>query len=139
MLLVIILAAILISCTPKQTLTPVIFQPTFSLSPAKTSSAENATPTDEFSRKNDFGDGYIAHILINDVNSANPEAIIKILVTQWLEHYKTGSTAERAMIRDFQLGEITLLERTKNDPSIVASVWFSIINAGISPQLAALK
>jgi hypothetical protein len=120
MLLVVILSVILISCTPKQTLTP-----------TKISSIENVTPTDEFSRKNAFGDGYIAHILINDVNSENPEAIIKILVTQWLEHYKTGSTAEQAMIKDFQLSEITLLEKIKGDPSIVASVGFSIIPAQI--------
>ncbi len=110
-----ILAAILISCAPRPTLTP----------------ATNTVPIVEFSRKNDFGDGYIAHVLINDVRSEAPETIIKILVTQWLEHYKAGSTADRATIKDFQLGEITLLERMKNDPSIVASAWFSIMPSQI--------
>ena len=114
--LVIILVAILSSCTPKQ------FPDA-----TKTPPTASAVPTEEFTRKNDFGDGYVAHIPIDDVTSETPEAIVKILVTQWLEHYKTGSTAERAMIKDFQLGEVTLLERKEPDPSVVASVWFSIV------------
>jgi hypothetical protein len=107
--LVFFLAAILISCAPVQI-------------PAS---------TEKFTRNNDFGDGYVAHIPIDDVASETPEAIVKILVTQWLEHYKTESTAKLAMIKDFQLGEVTLLERTEHDPSIVASVSFSIVPAQI--------
>jgi len=108
---VIILIAILVSCTPGQT----------------TPTTEGAVPANNFSRKNDFGDGYISHVLIHEVDSETPEMITKILVTQWLDHYKTGSTPKMAAIMDFQLGEIKLLKRMKNDPSIVASVWFSII------------
>jgi len=114
--LVLILAAILVSCAPRQASVPAI---------------ESAVPTVEFSRKNDFGDGYIAHIVISDVSSETPEMMVNFLVTQWLEHYKTGNTADRAEIKDFQIGEITLLERMKNDPSIVASVGFSIIPSQI--------
>jgi len=114
--LVLILAAILVSCAPRQASVPAI---------------ESPVPTVEFLRKNDFGDGYIAHVPITDVSSETPEMIVKLLVTQWLEHYKTGSTADRAEIEDFQIGEITLLERMKSDPSIVASVGFSIIPSQI--------
>ena len=123
-LLPILFALILISCSSGQTLTP------------ENSSIGNVAPTDEFSGKNAFGDGYISHVLINDVNSESPEKIVEVLVTQWLEHYKTGSTAEREMIKDFQLDEITLLERIKSDPSIVASVGFSIIPAQIPTDWA---
>jgi hypothetical protein len=117
---VMILAVILISCAPRQ-IPASIGIPT----------AGNAVATDEFTRKNNFGDGYVAHVLIHDVNSETKETILKVLVTQWLEHYKTGSTAEGARIKDFQLGEISLLERIKGDPSIVGSVWFSIVPAQI--------
>ena len=114
--LVLILAAVLVSCVPRQALVPAI---------------ESTVPTVEFSRKNDFGDGYVAHVLISDVSSETPEMMVRILVTQWLEHYKIGGTADQAEIEDFQLGEITLLERMKSDPSIVASVGFSIIPSQI--------
>lgn len=91
-------------------------------------STTNPVPTDEFkNRKNSFGDGYIAHVLAKDVENKRQEEIVNLLVTQWLEHYKTGSTDERAKIKDFQLDEIILLERTESDPDIVASVLFSII------------
>src|SRR5215208_6867613 len=115
-LFVIILTTIVISCVPLQTASPIV---------------QSVIPTDGFSRRNDFGDGYISHVSINDVNSETPEMIVKILVNQWLDHYKTGSTVEMATIEDFQVGEITLLERMNNDPSIVASVEFSIIPSQI--------
>lgn len=119
-LLAIFLAMVLSSCASVQI-------------PASTKipSAVSVVPTEEFARKNDFGDGYAAHIPIKDGASETPEAIIKILVIQWLEHYKTGSAAERAMIRDFQLSEVTLLQTTEHEPSIVASVSFSIVPAQI--------
>jgi hypothetical protein len=94
-------------------------------------SAASAVSTEEFAIKNDFGDGYVAHIPIEDVASETPEAIMRILVNQWLEHYKTGSTVEGATIKDFQLDEVTLLKRMEHAPAIVASVRFSIIPSQI--------
>ncbi|GEM_PF-1764014 len=91
--------------------------------------AGNITPTDDFAnRKNSFGDGYIAHVLIEDVEGMDKEEIVRILVEQWLEHYKTQSTQTDAMIKDYTVDEITLVDRNVgSDPSIVASVRFSII------------
>lgn len=88
------------------------------------------SPTEEFSGKNAFGDGYIAHVPIDDVKEASQEEIVKILVTQWLEHYKSESTDADATIKDYKLDGIDLLERKKDsDPAILASVGFSIIPA----------
>jgi hypothetical protein len=105
-------------------------QPTTStLSPTQLPLAGNITPTDDFAnRKNDFGDGYIAHVTIEDVEGLDKEEIVRILVAQWLEHYKTQSTQTDASIKDYTVDEITLVERNVgSDPSIVASIRFSII------------
>ena len=96
------------------------------------SSSENAITTDEYLvRKNDFGDGYIAHIPIKEVNASSQEQIVEILVIQWLEHYKTQSKEKRAIIEDYKFDGVKLLGRTKNDPEIIAGVSFSIIPAQI--------
>lgn len=91
----------------------------------------SVSPTKEFTGKNSFGDGYIAHIPINDVKEASQEEIVKILVTQWLDHYKTESTQSDAIVKDYTIDKITLIDikTHKDDPAmpIIAMVKFSII------------
>lgn len=94
----------------------------------KTFENSSVSPTEEFSGKNSFGDGYIAHVPIADLKEVSQEEIVEILVTHWLEHYKNESTAAEATIKDYKLDGIDLLERRKDtDPTILASVGFSII------------
>lgn len=85
-------------------------------------------PTDEFSRFDQFGDGYIAKVKVEDVKNDNSEEIVNILVTQWLEHYKTESSYQNAAIEDFSVDEIRILDNPSNGTYvIVAGVSFSII------------
>lgn len=88
----------------------------------------NPIPTDQYSRQDNFGDGYIARIPIQDVQGSSPEEIVKLLVAQWLEHYKTASQAPDATIEDYEIREVSLMDNTINPGyEIVAGVLFSII------------
>jgi hypothetical protein len=91
-------------------------------------------PTDQHSRFDQFGDGYIAKIKVEDLKGAAPEEIVAKLVTQWLEHYKTQSSDPMAAIKDFSIDGVRLADNpSKLDipPNrnyvIVAGVRFSII------------
>ena len=87
-----------------------------------------AIPTDQYSRQDEFGDGYIARIPIQDVQDSSSEEIVKLLVAQWLEHYKTASQAPDATIEDYEIREVSLMDNTINPGyEIVAGVLFSII------------
>lgn len=86
-----------------------------------------ALPTDQYSRNDDFGDGYIANIKVEDVKNNGPEEIIKTLVTQWLEHYKTESTDPDTSLIDYSVDKISIIENMSDDTYIiVAGVSFSI-------------
>lgn len=96
--------------------------------PSVTQNLENAIRIDEFTLKNDFGDGYVAHILVEDVKQVDQDEIVKTLVRQWLEHYKTQSIQSDVMIKEYELNEIKLVKGLyNNNPAIVASVKFSVI------------
>ena len=91
--------------TPSMATHTATYSPTPTLETTNTpsdllSSPASDTPTEEFTGKNSFGDGYIAHIPINDVKQASQEEIVNILVTQWLEHYKTKGTQRNVMLKD---------------------------------------
>jgi hypothetical protein len=95
-------------------------------------------PTEEFSGKNSFGDGYIAHIPINDVRDMRPEEIVRVLITQWLEHYKTDNHQPDVMIKDYKIKEISHVdaETHENNPTlpITAGIKFSIIPPAQIPK-----
>jgi hypothetical protein len=96
--------------------------------PPRTRTNTPIGPTEEFLRKNSFGDGYIAHIPISEVKGISNEEIVNILVVQWLEHYKIESTAVDAVIKDYKIEGIGLMDgRNDGDPAILAGVEFSII------------
>lgn len=95
--------------------------------PTTTSTAPNL-PEDEFSRFDEFGDGFIAKIKIKDTESFSSEQIISSLVGQWLEHYKSQSDYEDAAIDDYTIDKIRLLDVPSNSNyTIAAGVSFSII------------
>lgn len=88
------------------------------------------TPTKEFTGKNSFGDGFIAHIPI-DTSPSDPQEIVRVLVTQWLEHYKAGTTQPMMMVNDYKINDIRLGEKTADDPTITAGVDFSVVPAEV--------
>lgn len=101
--------------------------------------AENATPTNiPYSNipyyGNNFGDGYIPWYLTKEAGNLSPEDLVRIMVTQLLEHYKTQSKAPKAAIKDYKLGVINVIKAITNDPNfyeILGGVQFSIIPAQI--------
>src|SRR3990172_8665338 len=57
-----------------------------------------------------FGDGYISRIPIEDVSDKSQEEIMRLLVTQWLEHYKSQTKGTCATIKDYAIGLIVVLD-----------------------------
>ena len=111
--------------------------PTTSPTPVQPTLIVKSIPTDEYINPHNFGDGYIARIPIKDFNNAVSEEIVKALVTQWLEHYKTQSQASDFMIKDYTFDQINLLDNSSNSGfEIVAGVRFSIIPAKIPNEWA---
>lgn len=93
--------------------------------------------TIHYANTDSFGDGYIALVAKESVEGKNHDEIVRILVTQWLEHYKTSNLVASASIKDYEIGEITLI-----DPScdqfftMVAGVRFSIIPSQVPHEMA---
>lgn len=70
-----------------------------------------------------FGTGYLANIAVNDVLNNSNEEIVKLLVSQWLEGFKTGMTSYDA-IKNYSVDRVTI--RSHDASEIIASVIFSI-------------
>jgi len=84
--------------------------------------------TIHYANFDNFGDGYIALIHINGNDKKSEVEIVRALVGQWLEHFKTQSISPSAAVKDYLIDRVDLL-----DPScdsffdIIAGVRFSII------------
>ena len=93
--------------------------------------------TIHYENEDSFGDGYISRIKIDEVTTKSDEEIVSLLVTQWLEHYKTRSSAPTAAIKDYKVEKI-ILDDASCDPffEIVAGVRFSIIPAHLPSDYA---
>lgn len=91
----------------------------------------------QYANNDGFGDRYIARIPIETTIGKNYEEIVQFLVTKWLEHYKTESASVSASIKDFEVGDISLVDPSC-DPffKIVAWVRFSIIPAQVPHDMA---
>jgi hypothetical protein len=85
-------------------------------------------PQDEYSRSDQFGDGYIAKVKVDEVKEKSPEDVVIILVTQWLEHYKHESGEPAAAIDDYTIDAIRMLDNSPGGTYVfVAGVNFSVI------------
>jgi hypothetical protein len=92
---------------------------------------------DEFAGEDAFGDGYISHIPIPDVRNSDSREIVRVLVHQWLEHYKTASQSPTAAIKAYSIDTITIGDPFCNPFfQIYASVGFSIIPFEIPTDFA---
>lgn len=134
LLLICSLAVIVVSCSAA----PAKQTPSAPLLSSQIPPTKIFPPTDQFEYQDQFMDGFIARIPIKDANNASPEEVVRILVTQRLEHYKTQSKDPAATIKDYTLDGVTLEKDTSYDPfyEIVAWVRFSIIPAEIPSDWA---
>jgi hypothetical protein len=84
--------------------------------------------TIHYANSDNFGDGFVALIRVEDVTAKSQEEITGILVSQWLDHNKTQSQSPSATIKDYTIDKVNLLDPSC-DPffEIVAGVRFSII------------
>jgi hypothetical protein len=93
--------------------------------------------TVHYANTDSFGDGYISLADKDFVEGKNYEEIVRILVNQWLEHYKTSNLSTSASINDYEVEKITLIDPSC-DPffTIVASVRFSVIPSQVPHEMA---
>ena len=114
-----------------------IHQPGSITATASPTSIKIATPfcqpagypgTIHYANSDNFGDGYVAHIRVEDVVAKSQEEVVSILVSQWLEHNKTQTGVPSAIIKDYTIDKVYLKDPSC-DPffTIVAGVRFSII------------
>lgn len=127
--------------SPRKTETTTAFMPTPAGTP--TVSAPRCQPpgypgTIHYENGDAFGDGHISRILVSAVGGKSEEEIVHILVTQWLEHYKTQSKSASATIKDYAIGTVNMLDPSC-DPffEFVADVRFSILPVQIPNAYAA--
>ena len=85
-------------------------------------------PTEEFTRTADYGDGYVAHIPISEAKDLSSEEIVTLLVTQYLEHYRTETTLAEWKLFQYQIEKVTIRFEAENEnPFIKAIVRYSVI------------
>ncbi len=111
--------------------------PTLTITPSSTQTMtpQNTDVPNHYDQYENFGDGFVARILIRDTNNLSREEIVIKLVNLLLEHYKTNSLAPRMTIEDYK--EVHVIKFIKDNNNydgfftIVAYVQFSIIPADV--------
>lgn len=95
--------------------------------------------TIHYANTDSFGDGYIALVAKESMEDKSDDEIVMILVTQWLEHYKTSSLSASASIKDYKVEKITLIDPSC-DPffTIVAAVRFSVIPSQVPHEMGSI-
>lgn len=86
-----------------------------------------ATPTRYYppTLARDFGQGDIAEIASQDALNYSDEELFELLVSQWLEKYKTGVISNNN-ISDYRIDEVKIDQRPRKEFEVVARVFFSI-------------
>ncbi len=86
-----------------------------------------ATPTRYYppTLARDFGQGDIAEIASQDALNYSDEELFELLVSQWLEKYKTGVILNNN-ISDYRIDEVDIDQRPRKEFEVVARVIFSI-------------
>jgi len=98
------------------------------------------TPTtDAFSSADQFGDGYVARIPINDVVDEESEVILSMLLSQWLEHYQGETIVADFALEEFKIESISQSSKQlKPQYEMIADVVYSVkrTNVDVSSWLA---
>ena len=85
-------------------------------------------PTEEFTRTVDYGDGYVAHIPISEAKDLSSEELVELLVTQYLEHFRTETTLPEWRLFYYKVEKVTIRFEDENEnPFIKALVNYNII------------
>lgn len=89
--------------------------------------SRQATPTRYYppTLAPDFGQGDIAEIASQDALGHSDEELFNLLVSQWLEKYKTG-TIPNNTISDYRIDEIGIDQGPKKEFTSVAWIYYSI-------------
>ena len=84
--------------------------------------------TIHYANSDNFGDGFVASVFLEDVATKNQEELVSVLVNQWLENNKTQREVPSTIIKEYAIDKINLMDPSC-DPFfvIVAGVQFSII------------
>ncbi len=134
-LLLVVLLLLLIGCATNPTISPypnpiVTVSSTFTLrplTPIPYGNSKYPTATRYYlpTLAPDFGRGDIAEISSQDALNYSDEELFDLLVSQWLEQYKTGAIPNN-IISDYRIDEIEIDQRPKKEFEVVAWVFFSI-------------
>lgn len=135
-LLLVVLLLSLVGCSTNVTISPypnppvatVSSTPTLHpLTPIPFGKNRQATPTRYYppTLAPDFGQGDIAEIASQDALGHSDEELFDLLVSQWLEKYKTG-TIPNNTISDYRIDEIGIDQGPKKEFTSVAWVYYSI-------------
>lgn len=85
-------------------------------------------PFQVFTYNKNFGDGYIARIPTKEFEGSPSEEIIKILLAEWFDYFKTQTQNTDYKIRDYKIEDITLIDIPEGSRyKYVAKVRFSVI------------
>jgi len=87
-----------------------------------------ALPTEEFTRTSPYGDGYVAHIPISEAQDLSSEELVTLLVTQYLEHYRSETSLAEWRLLHYEVEDVTIVyEAEDKSPFIKASVVYWVI------------
>lgn len=98
-----------------------------------------SVPSPQVIPTSSFGIGDIASVARKDVATLSSEDIVKVLIGQWLEGYKTDSFSKEAIV-DYKVEQVFIKQKpTDTNPEIVAGVTFSVEPKGYSDNWATLS
>jgi hypothetical protein len=97
----------------------------------------NPPPVDHYAHSDAFGDGYVARLSVRDAANLDHKELLRALVKQWLEHYKTHNKPVSAALKAYSINEINLGD-PYCDPYfiILGGVKFSITPVQIPNEYA---
>lgn len=84
----------------------------------------------------DFGQGDLAQVSRNKVQSLSEEEIVKLLVGQWLQRYQDNQLSPEA-ITDYSIEKVEVRSRP-SDTEVIVGVQFSVIPVRYSANWASI-
>jgi hypothetical protein len=114
------------SVLPTVSNTPIVIETAQSETPATMGYVTVEAPTDVFASADQFGDGYVARIPIEEVEGTNPDEILRLLLNQWLDHYRTNCTDVDFKLEDYAIESVVQLDAKYRRYEMIASTIYTI-------------
>lgn len=102
------------------------------VTPANVHTKQEITPVptsifwNDYADSDQFGDQYIPRLSIEGVKNLPEEEIVRLLVDQWLEHYKTDCQDPYYQLETYSVGNIRL-DTAQYGYEIVANIQYEIL------------